>query len=132
MQNRRHDRVRELLKRELSAIILREFPVSAAGLISVNDVQVANDLHAALVFVGIVGTPEQQKKGFGLLQQHRNRLRSLVGAAVVLKYTPELRFALDEAVVRGNRILGIIDEIEKATPSQEPADHSEAPSETDP
>ncbi len=116
MHNRRHERVRELLKRELSALLLREFHAPEAGLMTVNEVLVAGDLQSATVYVSILGTPDQQKRGFNLLQEHRKRLRGMVGSAVVLKYTPELRFVLDEAVARGNRVLQILDEIEPTLP----------------
>ena len=33
--------------------------------------------------------------------------------AVVLKYTPRLRFLMDDSVVRGNKVLGILEELEK-------------------
>jgi ribosome-binding factor A len=42
-----------------------------------------------------------------------------VGKSVVLKYTPTLRFAIDDSVVRGNRVMQIIDEIEKSLPTEE-------------
>jgi ribosome-binding factor A len=35
---------------------------------------------------------------------------------VVLKYTPRLRFVLDESIERGNRILKIMEELELETP----------------
>src|ERR1051325_6575756 len=108
--------VRELLKREIGEVIRREFQVSAAGLVTVNDVDVAGDLHSAVVFISILGTPEQQKRGLRLLGTHRKRIQGLVGRAVVLKYTPTLRFVMDESVVRGNRVLEIIEELEKTTP----------------
>jgi ribosome-binding factor A len=38
----------------------------------------------------------------------------MVGRAVVLKYTPTLKFIIDDSVVRGNRVLQIIDELEKS------------------
>jgi len=116
MQSRRHERVRELLKRELSTILLREFPMAEVGLLSVNEVVVAGDLQSALVYVGIVGSAEQQKRGLALLHQHRSRIQSLVGSAVVLKYTPQLRFVVDDAVVRGNRVLQILDDLERTLP----------------
>ena len=106
-------RVRELLKREIGEAIRREFHVSEAGLITVNDVDVAGDLHSALVFISILGTPEQQKRGFGLLVRHRKRIQGLVARAVILKYTPTLKFVMDDSVVRGNRVLEIIEELEK-------------------
>jgi len=108
-------RVRELLKREIGEAIRREFPVSEAGLVTVNDVDVAGDLHSAIVFVSILGTVEQQKRGFSLLVRHRKRIQGLVARAVVLKYTPTLKFLMDDSVVRGNRVLEIIEELDKTS-----------------
>lgn len=113
MPSLRLQRVRELLKREIGEAIRREIPVGEAGLVSVNDVDVSGDLKSAIVFISILGNAEQQKRGFSLLTQHRGRIQDLMARAVVLKYTPKLRFVLDDSVVRGNRVLQIIDELEK-------------------
>jgi ribosome-binding factor A len=110
-------RVRELLKREIGEAIRREFEVSEAGLITVNDVDVAGDLHSAIVFISILGSPEQQKRGFHLLVRHRKRIQGLVARGVVLKYTPTLRFLMDDSVIRGNKVLQIINDLEAASPS---------------
>ena len=67
MPSLRLQRVRELLKREIGEAIRREFEVSEAGLITVNDVDVAGDLHSAVVFISILGNADQQKRGFALL-----------------------------------------------------------------
>ena len=61
MSSLRLERVRELLKRELGEIIRREVPISEAGLITVNDVNVSSDLHSAAVYVGIMGSEEQSR-----------------------------------------------------------------------
>lgn len=114
MPSLRLQRVRELLKREIGEVIRREFPVNEAGLISVNDVDVAGDLHSAIVFVSILGNAEQQKRGFDLLVRHRKRIQGLVGRAVVLKYTPKLRFLMDDSVVRGNKVIEIIADLERS------------------
>ena len=58
----RQERVRELLKRQIGEVIRREFPVEEVGVITVNEVGVSNDLHSAMVFVGIVGSETQRKK----------------------------------------------------------------------
>ncbi len=114
MPSLRMQRVGELLKRAIGEVIRREFPVGEAGLISVNDVDVAGDLHSALVFVSILGTAEQQKRGFELLVRHRKRIQGLVARSVVLKYTPTIRFFMDDSVVRGNRVLEIIADLERS------------------
>jgi len=118
MPSLRLQRVRELLKREIGEAIRREFDVSEAGLITVNDVDVTGDLHSAVVFISILGNADQQKRGFNLLTSHRKRIQGLVGRAVVLKYTPTLRFKMDASVARGNRVLKIIGELEKSAPSE--------------
>jgi ribosome-binding factor A len=115
MPSLRMQRVRELLKREIGEAIRREFPVEEAGLITVNDVDVAGDLHSALVFISILGTAEQQKRGFHLLVRHRKRIQGLVARNVILKYTPTLKFLMDDSVVRGNRVLQIIEELDKTS-----------------
>lgn len=117
MPSLRIQRVRELLKRAIGETIRREFPVSDAGLISVNDVDVAGDLKSATVYISILGNADQQKRGFSLLEQHRKRIQGLVGRSVVLKFTPTLRFVPDDSVVRGNRVLQIIQELEESPKS---------------
>jgi len=117
MPSLRLARVRELLKREIGEVIRRELPVAEAGLVTVNDVDVAGDLHTAVVFVSILGNADQQKRGFSMLLKHRKRIQGLVGRAVVLKYTPKLKFLIDDSVVRGNRVLAIIEQLEKTDPA---------------
>jgi ribosome-binding factor A len=129
MPNLRHERVRELLKRELGEAIRREFHVDEAGLITVNAVDLAGDLKSAVVFISILGNADQQKRGVQMLNDHRIRLQGLVAKAVVLKFTPTLKFIVDDSIVRGNRVLQIIEELEKTTSIGEakPNDPQEKP-----
>lgn len=117
--NLRHERVRELLKREIGEVIRRELPLAEVGLLTVNEVGVSSDLKSATVFVGVIGTPEQRKHAGSLLKKEAKRIQLLVAQVVVLKYTPHLRFVIDQAIERGNRVLEIIKEIEGATPPNE-------------
>lgn len=119
MPSHRQQRVRELLKREIGEAIRREIPISQAGLVSVNDIELAGDLKAARVFVSILGNPDQQKRGLEMLAEHRTRIQGLVARSVVLKYTPVLRFMIDDSIVRGNRVMQIIEELEKTNPTTE-------------
>ena len=121
MPNLRHERVRELLKRELGEVIRREFHVDEAGLITVNAVDLAGDLKSAVVFISILGNADQQKRGVQLLNEQRIRVQGLVAKSVILKFTPTLKFVVDDSIVRGNRVLQIIEELEKTTPDDQTA-----------
>lgn len=113
----RQERVRELLKREIGESIRREFHIDDVGLVTVNDVDVAGDLKSAVVFISIFGKADQQKRGLQMLNDNRIRLQALVAKSVVLKFTPTLKFIVDDSIVRGNRVLQIMEELEKNTPA---------------
>ena len=117
MPSHRRERVRELLKREIGEAIRREVPVEQAGLVSVNDVELSGDLRVATAFISILGGKEQQKNGLSLLQRNRGRIQGLVAKSVILKYTPQLRFVVDDSVARGNRVLQLLEELERTSPA---------------
>ena len=52
--SRRMDRVNELLKREISSVVQRDFEFDGS-LVTVNAVEVSQDLKDARVFVGVLG-----------------------------------------------------------------------------
>jgi len=114
----RLERVRELLKREIGEVIRRELPIAEVGLISVNDIDVAPNMHTATVFIGVLGGDAQKKRAIAALLKNRVRIQGLVAKGVVLKYTPQLRFLLDDSVERGNKVLRILDEWEKSSSSE--------------
>ena len=116
MSNLRQERVRELLKRAIGEAIRREFNVSDVGLISVNDVDCTGDFKSAVVYVSIFGNADQQKRGIAKLTEQRTRIQELMAKSVVLKFTPVLRFAVDDSLNRGNRVMQILDELDKASP----------------
>jgi ribosome-binding factor A len=120
-------RVRELLKREIGEVIRREFQVSEVGLISVNDVDVAGDLHSAVVFISILGNADQQKRALKDLADHRKRIQGMVGRRVILRYTPTLKFIVDDSVVRGNRVLKILEELNLPDVDESAPDPVQAP-----
>ena len=117
MSSHRQQRVRELLKRTIGEILRRELPLHEVGVITVNDVGLASDLRAAQVFVGVVGNAEQKKRAEDLLHQERKRLQGMLGREVALKYTPQLRFVVDDSIERGNKVIALIEELEKINPA---------------
>ena len=124
MQNLRHMRVRELLKRELNEIFRREFPVEL-GIVSVTEVGVSNDLHSAKVFVSSIGDDKSQQKAFRAVRKSAGKIQFELGQIVALRYTPKLKFVMDEAYNRGDRVLKILDEIEQDHQKDNPDENNE-------
>lgn len=107
----RLERVKEVLKRELSEIIPRELTFHAT-LVTVQSVDVTPDLKNAHVFVSIIGSEKDKKSSLTNLGEHRQLLQHELSKRVVLKYTPHLTFHLDDSIERGDRILEILNRIE--------------------
>ena len=116
LPNRRTFRVKELLKHEIAECLRREFTIDEVGLLTVNDVGIASDLRSATVFIGFVGTTEQRQLAPVRLAARTKDLQMRVGAAVRLKFTPTLRFQIDDSIEQGNRVVALLDELEKPPP----------------
>lgn len=116
--SRRIERVAEMLKRELGELIRRKFNVASVGLLTVNRVGVAKDLRSAIVFLGFVGTQDQRKHAPAVLQSAASQLQMELGQTIRLKFTPQLKFVLDDSVEKGNRVLQILEELDPPKPSK--------------
>ena len=118
MPSLRQQRVRELLKRTVGEILRRELDSESCGIITVNDVGMASDLHSAMVFVSVLGSDEQKRTAAKRLKSERSRIQYMLGREVVLKYTPRIKFELDDAIEAGNRVMSILEEMEQANPTE--------------
>jgi ribosome-binding factor A len=104
-------RLNELVKRELSASIVRQINFEGV-LVSINSVDVTPDLKNAHVFVSILGAATGASV-IDKLEAHRPLLQAELSRHVVLKYTPHLIFHIDDSIERGARVLEILQNLEK-------------------
>lgn len=120
MKNRL-DRVNELIKRELSDLVVKEFTFDAK-LVTIQEVDVTPDLKQAHIFVGVIGTDAEAHKAVRQLNAEARRLQAEIGKRVVMKFTPNLHFKVDTAGPRGDRVMQILDELGMANaPTEEKA-----------
>jgi len=118
MPSLRKFRVRELLKREIGEILRRELPVETSGLVTIHDVIMSSDLKSATIFVGILGAPRQREETEAALKQMTPLIRGQLGRSITLRYTPSLRFVVDDSIAEGDRVLSIMEEIEREQPPE--------------
>lgn len=110
MSSTRVLRVNELIQRELSGLLRRKYNAEAAP-ITITAVEVTPDTRQGKVFVSVTGDEEQAAERLKWLRKHAKELRFAIGELIVIKHMPVLTYELDTVTDRGNRILGILDEI---------------------
>ncbi|MBI4623636.1 MAG: 30S ribosome-binding factor RbfA [Verrucomicrobia bacterium] len=104
-------RVNELVQRELSDILRKRYQ-SEAVTITVSEVRVSPDLRDARVFISVVGDEATATGKLRWLRSKAPDIREEIGRRIVLKYLPKFEYLLDQAAVRGARILHLLEEIE--------------------
>ena len=108
----RSQRLAEELKNEISAIIAQEIKDPRVGFATVTEVKVNPDLRHARVAISVFGSPQERQETFEALVHATGYIRRLLGARVRLRHTPELSFAYDDSIERGERIMRLFEEIE--------------------
>lgn len=116
---KRADRVADLIKVELSDIILRQIRNPRIGMITITDVEVTDDLKLAKIFFVELGkdtcNPETQKG----LEQARSFMKRELGKRLRLRYVPDIVFTPDESFAYGSRIDRLLAEIGGEDASQD-------------
>ncbi|OIN07595.1 30S ribosome-binding factor RbfA [Oceanisphaera psychrotolerans] len=102
-------RVGQELQKEIAMILQREIKDDRLKLVTVSGVELSRDLNYAKVFVTFLeNDPEKIEQGMKVLKDASGFIRSLVGKAMRLRVTPELRFSYDQSLVEGMRISTLV------------------------
>ena len=119
--DRRVSRVAELIKREVSQMLLHGIKDDrvGAGMASVTDVEVSGDLQHAKIFVSIYGTDEARAETMAGLKSATGYVRSELGSRVRLRRTPEVLFVEDRSIERGTRVLSLLNQLNYNRPDDE-------------
>lgn len=118
--NRRVSRVAELIKREVSQMLLNGIKDDrvGTGMVSVTDVDVSGDLQHAKIYVSIYGTDEAKAETMAGLKSATGYVRSELGARVRLRRTPEVLFLEDRSIERGNKVLALLNQLNHERPPE--------------
>jgi ribosome-binding factor A len=117
---RRVSRVAELIKREVSQMLLSGIKDDrvGTGMVSVTDVDVSGDLQHAKIYVSIYGSDEAKVETMAGLKSATGYVRSELGARVRLRRTPEVVFVEDRSIERGNKVLSLLNQLENNRPKE--------------
>lgn len=107
--SRRTERIADLLRAELSLLLLREVHDPRISLTSVVSVSVAPDLRRALVRVSVLGDEQHRADSLAALRHARGFLRTQIAQRLRLRVAPELSFELDRGAEHSQRISDLLE-----------------------
>ena len=111
MQGKRLDRVNQLIKEEISMVLQRELKDPRLGFVTVTEVETANDLRLAKVFVSVLGDEVKWASSLAALKSARGFIRHWLRGHLDLRVTPELDFRADRSMVHGARIQELLKQL---------------------
>jgi ribosome-binding factor A len=115
MTHYRAERVGHEIQRYLSEMLQVELRDPRINLASITRVELSHDMRHAKVYVSAV-TPQDRDLATEALQHARGFLRRGLAARISLRVTPDLQFIADPAVVGGDRVLGLLRDLESLPP----------------
>ena len=117
----RTDRIDQLLRQEIGAILARDVQDPRIGFVTVTDVETAPDLSTARVWVSVIGQPAERETTMKALQHALPFVRHELGTRIRLRRIPELHLRADDTIQRGTRVLQLLAELEAGGVVAEPA-----------
>lgn len=101
---KRSARVRDLLCREISNVILRDLTDPRVEMVTITGAKVSDDLRYATVFFSVIGDENRWKEASKGLASSKGYIKRELGKRLEIKFIPELKFIQDKTMETGSRI----------------------------
>ena len=122
MASNRIGRINEEIQRELASLLRTvKDPRLHGGLVTITHVDTTSDLRYAKIYICALNKNEEKDMMKGL-KSASGYLRRELGAALRLRYTPELQFIADDSIEQGAHILEMLRDpnvVKPANPANE-------------
>ncbi len=110
LRYKRSDRVADLIHREISDLFMRKIKDPRLTDVTITGVELTDDLRIATVFfTRFSGVTEEIERG---LRSAVGMIRKEIGARLVLKYVPEIRFRHDTSFEYAERIESLLRKVQ--------------------
>jgi ribosome-binding factor A len=118
----RLDRLADLIKREVSEILLREVKDPRVAMVTITHATVTSDLKQAKVFFSTMKTGQELTDTITGLERAAGFVQRQLAARVHLRYVPHLSFLFDDSLIQAAHMDQIFRELEE---KQEHPEHTE-------
>ena len=128
MASNRIGRINEEIQRDLATLIRTVKDPRVHGLVSITGVDTTPDLRYSKIYVSVLDKSDVSEVVKGL-KSAGGYLRRELGAALKLRYTPELQFVEDDSIGKGAHILSMLRDPEVVKPANPANAHIDLDSE---
>jgi ribosome-binding factor A len=110
--SQRTERLDELLRQEIGAMLEREIADPRIGFATVTEVETTPDLRHARVWISVIGGATERETTIAGLEHAMVFIRRELGTRLRIRRIPELHVRLDDSIERGTRVLRLLDSLE--------------------
>jgi ribosome-binding factor A len=106
----RIDKVESLIKEEISLIFLNKLRDSEIGFVTITNVKMSPDLRIAKVYISVLDR-RNRELALEKINSSNSFIRSELAHRIKIKFTPELKFYIDDTLDYVEKIEGLIKKI---------------------
>ncbi|HUS80867.1 MAG TPA: 30S ribosome-binding factor RbfA [Armatimonadota bacterium] len=122
MSTHRMESVAREVQREIAEIVRTEIDDPLIGFVTITDVEMTPDLKHARVYFSVLGSEQEKEDAARGIRRAAKFIRGLLSERIELRYTPDLRFYLDETAERAQRIERLLREEAARAPKEDTPD----------
>jgi ribosome-binding factor A len=108
--SRRIERLRKVILRRASDVILYELHDPRLGFVTLSKVYLTDDLRYAVIYYSVIGEESDRSKTGHALETARGYVQKEIAHVLRTRVTPQIRFQYDDSVEGVLRISRIIDQ----------------------
>ncbi len=116
---KRADRLADLIRAELSDIILRKTKDPRVSLVTITGVDLSDDLHTARVYFSVMGAAKGCQDAAEGLRSATGFIRKTLGSRLEIRCVPDIEFIYDQSFEYGERINKLLKKIEEEEQAHE-------------
>jgi len=110
---RRIDRLGDLIKEEISSLLIRDIKDPRIKMLTVTDVEVSRDIRTAKIFYSVGGdqrTREETQRG---LESAVGFIKTAIAHSLTIRRVPDLTFIYDKSLDYGQKIDRILEDLKE-------------------
>jgi ribosome-binding factor A len=98
MEGKRSAKVADLIREEISQMLVKSVKDPRIGFITITRVTVSEDCRFARIYYSVAGTQAERENSIRGLESAKGYVRKELGRRIRLRYTPDIMFQFDPSI----------------------------------